>query len=337
MRPKIEVRLHDTYLAIWQDDANDATFRTEVFTPLLKAFARRGWKVGADPHVLKHFRSLSPSHRLARRGELHAAIAIHSRAIEVTYWAETWPIDNPNGQRHDFDKLKRMNYLDQLRVQLERRRIIAWLQTIAPVTVSTSEIAGLTPRQRIDRGYAKSWHTDKNLGRPRCDHDYNRKSADGALLEHGATIWFTDRKGRIGRGTTFYHINNMWWVIAGDQLLNLSCGEIFCRPPDDLRRKRNKRQRRDRLEGELATAVRRMDFHRAERLKGILFGDQPLYLIWARDHKAYYRPNYSGYTSDVIAAGRYTRAEAEAEVRRVPHELEAVDADGKRIRFERVA
>ena len=32
-----------------------------------------------------------------------------------------------------------------------------------------------------------------------------------------------------------------------------------------------------------------------------------------------------------------TRAEAEAEVRRVPHELEAVDADGKRIRFERVA
>jgi hypothetical protein len=175
------------------------------------------------------------------------------------------------------------------------------------------------------------------LGRPRCDHDYNRKSGDGQLLEHATTVWFIDRKGRIGRGTAYYNLNNMWWVVAGSELLNLSSGQIFCRPPTELRLKLNKRQRRARLEAELAVAIRRMHFLRAETLKRILFGDQPTFLIWARDHDAYYCSNYSGYTKDTIAAGRYSRAEAEAEVRRVPHELEAIGADGERIRFERAA
>lgn len=337
LRPAINVSIHDAKLGIWQDNANDPSFRVEVFAPLLKAMARRGWKVRADPHILKRYRSLSPSHRLAARGDLRAEIKISGRVVEVEFWAETWAIDNPNGRRHDFDKLKRMAYLDRLRVRLEMRRVLDWLRSIAPVTISTSEWTGLTPMQRIERRYAQSWHTDKTLGRPVCSHDYNRRSGDGELLEHGSTVWFVDRKGRIGRGAAFYNINNMWWVVAGGELINLANHEIFRRPPADLRVKFNKRQRRIRLEAELAQAVRRMDFRRAETLKRFAFGDEPTFLIWARDHNAYYRSNYSGYTTDTIAAGRYSRAEAEAEVRRVPHELEAVGSDGERIRFERAA
>jgi hypothetical protein len=337
MRPAIDVRIHDAHLGIWQDNANDPTFRGEVFAPLLKAMARRGWKLRADPHILKRYRSLSPSHRIASRGDLRAAIEITGRVVKVEFWAETWPIENPNGRRYDFNKLQRMVYLDRLRVRLEMRRIVAWLASIAPVTVKADEPAGLTPLQRIECRYAESWHTDKTLGRPRCDYDYNRKSGDGQLLEHGSTIWFADRKGYIDRGTTYYNINNMWWVVAGSELLNLSSREIFCQPPADLRTKLNSRQRRERLEAELAKAVRRMDFRRAETLKRIAFWEQPTFLIWARDHSAYYRPNYCGYTTDTISAGRYSRAEAEAEVRRVPHELEAIGADGERIRFERAA
>lgn len=337
MRPAIEVRIHDASIGIWQDNANDPSFCRETFAPLLKALKRRGWKLCADPRVLKHYRCLSPSHRLAARGDLRAEIKIAGRVVEVGFWAETWPIDNPNGRRYDFDKLKRMAYLDRLRVRLETSRILAWLRTIAPVTVKTDEPANLTPLQRIERRYAASWHADKTLGRPICNADYNRKSGDGQFLQHGSIVWFTDRKGRIGRGTAYYNLNNMWWVVAGSELLNLSSREIFCRPPADLRRKMNRRPRRARLEAELAHAIRRMDFGRAQTLKRILFGDHPTFHIWARDKEAYYRPNYSGYTTDSIGAGRYSRDEAEAEVRRVPHELEAIGTDGERIRFERAA
>lgn len=60
-------------------------------------------------------------------------------------------------------------------------------------------------------------------------------------------------------------------------------------------------------------------------------------MIWARDKQAFYRTQYAGYTGDRIAAGKYTQAEAEAECRRVPHELEMVGPDGVHVRFDRPA
>ncbi|WP_245520704.1 MULTISPECIES: hypothetical protein [unclassified Mesorhizobium] len=333
MRAKITVNLHDTHIGIWQEDAQDRTFRADLFAPLIRAMRARGWHVGADPSVRKNYRILNANHRLAARGTLRASIEIAGRCIKVEFWATTWPMNNRNGRRYDFDKLARMDYLDRLRFHLEARRIVDWLRTLAPVTVKQNDVAGLTALQRIEKSYAESWHTDKTLGRPVSKYAYNHTARDGLKIEHGATVWFVDNGGRIGRGTAYYNLNSMW-LVAADKftLLNLSCGEIFCTPPTELRTKRNERQRRGRLEAELAAATRRMDFARAGLLRRILFGAEPVFMIWAKDHDAYYRPNYSGYTTDTIAAGRYTRAEAEAEVRRVPHELMAVDPEGKHLK-----
>jgi hypothetical protein len=231
----------------------------------------------------------------------------------------------------------RMHHLDCLRVELEFRRIVGWLETLAPVKVSRSDERNMPPMQFIEKRYVESWHTDKALGRPRCDYDYNRKSKDGALLEHGQTVWLADRKWRIIRGAAYYNINNMWWVIAGGKLLNEGSHYLYVNPPADLRTKQNERQRRVRLESELSIAVARMDFQRADTLKRILFGAEQAFLIWARDHSAYYRSQYCGYTTDRINAGKYTRAEAEAECRRVPHELEMACPDGSHVSFDRKA
>lgn len=87
----------------------------------------------------------------------------------------------------------------------------------------------------------------------------------------------------------------------------------------------------------LSRAVQASDYRRAEQLQGILFGDEQVYRIWSRKDDAYYRPNYSGYCSDANHAGRYTRAEAEKEVQRVPHILSMVCPDGKHVRFDQDA
>lgn len=337
LRKPLAVNIHDAQIGIWQDDARDASFRTDIYASLIRGLRGRGWSVKRDPKVHQHHRCISQDHRLGSRGSLRCAIEITGRVVKVEFWSTLSPQDNRNGRRYDFDKLDRMPHIDALRVELEFRRIIRWLETLAPVKVSRRSESDLTPMGVITRRYADSCHTDKALGRPDWHYDYNRKSADKTLLEQGQTVWLHDRKGRVIRGVAYYNLNSMWWVVAGGQLFNESCGALHVRQPADLRTKQNERARRTRLEKELAIAVQRMHFQRAEILKRILFGADESFMIWARDKGAYYRAQYSGYTSDRISAGKYTRAEAEAECRRVPHELEMVAPDGTHIRFDKKA
>lgn len=337
MRKPISINIHDSHLGIWQDDAQDETLRSEVYAELIRQMRSRGWSIHRDSRVHQRYRCLSPNNRLGARGTLRCEIELAGRTVKVEFWSTTAKQDNRNGRRYDFNKLKRMSKLDQLRVELEFRRTIAWLETIAPVTIKRRDEQDLPPMQRIEKSYAESWHKDKDLGRPVCKYDNQRTSADKLLLEHGQNVWFADYDGRILRGVAFYNINNMWWVIAGGKLRNIACFELYVGNPGNLRVKRNERKRRNRLEAELQIAVQRMDYQRAHVLKTIIFGTEQTYMIWARDNRAYYRSQYAGYSSDTAGAGRYTRAEAEAECRRAPDELEMVCPDGSRVSFDRSA
>lgn len=335
-RSALEVRIHDSSISIWQDNARDESFRTEVYAELIRQMRGRGWSIRRDPNIYKNYRCLNADHRRGARGTLGCQIEIAGRVVKVEFWSTTAAQDNRHGRRFDFNKKKRMSHIDGLRVDLEFMRITRWLQTLQaePIKVSRSGDDHLSPLHRIARRYAESWHTDKKLGRPVCGYASYKKSADGAELKHGQTVWFAHWDGRIHRGAAFYNINNMWWVIAGGELRNQACFHLYTKPPADIRTKRNEKQRRRRLERELETAVARMDFERACVLKRILFGTEQAYLIWACDKQLYYRSQYSGYATDRISAGKYTRAEAEAECRRVPHELEMVCPDGSHVRFD---
>ncbi|MDX0530782.1 hypothetical protein GOE00_02200 [Sinorhizobium medicae] len=337
MRKPISVNIHDSHLGIWQDDARDETLRSEVYAELIRRMRSRGWSIRRNPEVHHRHRCISHNYRLGARGTLRCEIELAGRTVKVEFWSTTAKQENRNGRRYDFNKLKRMAKLDRLRVELEFRRITAWLKTLAPVKVERRDEQDLPAMQRIEKRYAESWHKDKELGRPVCSYDSNRRAKDGALLEQGQTVWFADRKGRIVRGTAYYNINNMWWVIAGGKLFNEACFYLLTAAPVDLRTKHNERARRNRLEAELQIAVKRMDYQRAHVLKTIIFGAEQTYMIWARDNQAYYRSQYAGYSSDTAGAGRYTRAEAEAECRRVPHELEMVCPDGTHVSFDRSA
>lgn len=337
-RAPIDIRIHDSSFGIWQDNANDESFYTDVFKPLVANFKKRGWKVTADPETLKHYRSLSKFSRLAVKGDLHADIEIRGRNIAVQFWSEAAESGgNSNGKRYDFDKLKRMPYLDRQRVLLAFHRMGAWLGAMAPVSITNTNAFALSPMERIEKGYAESPHTKEELGRPTWSGDYNRKTADGALLEHGQKVWFRNECGRFFHGAAYYNINNMWWVISGGVLRNKGSFELHANQPADLRDKLHTRIRREALERLLRKAISGRDYRRAETLDRILFDGQPVYLIWSRKRDAYYGTNYSGYSTDKLHAGKYTRTEAEAEVRRVPHILEAHGDNGEVIKFEEAA
>ncbi len=337
MRAAIELRMHDTHIGIWQANPHDPSFRDEVYGGLIRLMRRRGWTIGADPHVHRHYRALSPSHRLGRKGDLRCSIEVGGLQIKVEVWAETWPLANPNGHRYDFCKLQRMTYLDRLRFIVERRHIIAWLRSIAPVTGSEPPQGALAPMDAIACHYRNSWHTDKATGIPVCTDDRNRTSRDGALLEHGQSVWLRDRSGRLLRGRAFYNINSMWWVVAGGVLTNLPCFDLRTSQPENLREKLNGKLRRERLEAEHRKAVANHRYRRAEILHRLICEGAAVWRIWSRKNDAWYRTGCAGYTSDRSAAGLYTRAEAEREVRRVPHILEAHGPNGELIRLQEAA
>lgn len=343
MTRKLDINLHDTRIGIWQDDPNDPTFRAEIFEPLTAWMRRRGWRVTADPEALKRHRCISKDYRVAERGDLRAKAECHGRSIEVEFWSEQATQENRNGRRYDFDKRDRAPYLDRLRMDLETRRILAWLGGRAELKVKAPRDqrcgAGsgeLPAAEWIERSARESWHFDPELGRARYTNgDQCRKAADGGLLEHGAVAWFIGRKGRVLRGRAFYSLNNRWAIQVGRFGVTFaSAFEMFTAPPPDLRRKRNDRKRREQIEREIGRAVRSEDFARAALLKKIAFGSEPVYRIWSRKNDCYYGAQYCGYTADMTFAGRYTREEAEAEVLRVPHILSLVTPDGKHLRAE---
>lgn len=84
----IGVRLHDTTIGIWQDNAQDPTFRAEIFGPLIRMLRGHGWTVGADPNIVKNYNCLRHDHRLMRKGALRGRLQITSRCIEIEIWAE---------------------------------------------------------------------------------------------------------------------------------------------------------------------------------------------------------------------------------------------------------
>lgn len=335
---KITINLHDTSIGIWQDDANDSTFREFTFKSVLRLLRREGWLVEDDPRIKEHYSCLNNSHRIAQKGDLRATIEVAGRSCTVKVWATTWPLNNTNGPRYDFDKFERMEYLDQKRFEILTQKIIRLFQRKSDLNVTDKTAVTkrkMTAIQRIEMGYAASWHSDKTLGRPICKQMRNATSADALSLTHGCDVWTTDPKGRVVKGQAFYNINNMWWVVLDQyHLTNKASFELFVIQPDDLRNKRNHRQRIRSIERAWRAAVAAENTTQARLLEGLRVGDSATCRIWSRKNEAYYATDRCGYTPTRALAGIYRRDEAEKECRRVPHILSLELPDGLRLTFE---
>lgn len=328
----VTVNLHDTTIGIWQDDARDQSFEREVYGGLIRHLRDRGWTIGADPRIKQHYTILSPRHRIGKRGTLRCAIEHSGRVCSLMIWAETWPVDNTNGRRYDFDKLRRFDYLDRLRFVAERRHVLDWLRsrcTVAEVTDRThSDDWPRFPTTTATEAVARraKGDTAASLGRlsPR-----ERTTKDSHPLADGDPVFLPDRKGRWRRGIARFDGGNTWLVIVGPyEIDRRGAWELWRRPPGDLRMKVNDRLRRETLERLLHRAMARLDLERAALFRRILFGDQPLFRVRKWKDGTYYAPSSRGYMPSIAGAGLYTRDEAAAEVRGCD-ELQMIGLDGQ--------
>ncbi|MGP5325961.1 hypothetical protein [Vreelandella sedimenti] len=322
------VTFGDASINIWEEPQRTGTaqwneweklFRKQVFKRFIQQLNRLGWHVGEWDEA-DEYRCIAHNHRTCTKGDLQGQLEITGRIVQFKMWQDVANITREDGKgRHEFDKEKRMPYLIHLEMQRTRNRIRDYLCNVfagydfkdsSPNTRRPGP-GSLTALEWVGREMRSSGHFVEELGRARINMECNARSAEGETITHGAPVYTLDNKGRVVTGTAYYNLNQSWYVVTGKYGVMCSqASEIYLHNPGCLRVKRNERQRRQRLERELAKAIKAMDFKRAQVLKDVLFPEnEPLYLIWHKGHSAWYAPNFCGYRNSANDAGKYTRAE----------------------------
>lgn len=307
------VREEGVHSRVWSEQkALERQFKRDVFTRIVQTLNRLGWTVGPNTHIFT-----SNDNRYARKGDLRADLKMSGGIIELEMFQNVNAPERPDhGGRYEFNKERLMPYVMRLEMERTRRRIRDYLCNVFTGYEFDADRRGIcrkpleqTAMERIQEHYAESWHFKGDLTKYTIS-SYNNRGIDG-VIEHGAKVWTTDRKGRIVAGTAYYNINNMWWVHLGKyDYTNVASFEIYTKCPDNLRIKRNAGLRRKRLERELHKATEMMNFERAAALRDVLFPGAPaLFVVWHKDHKAFHSPGFCGYTTDKSKAGRFTAEE----------------------------
>ncbi|WP_195763437.1 UvrB/UvrC motif-containing protein [Duganella guangzhouensis] len=300
-------------------------FKREVFARIVQTLNRLGW-ICAMPevceHDVKHYggnvaRWSAESKRLCQKGDLHADLNISGRCIQLDFFQNVNAPDRPdNGGRYQHDKEKHMPYVMWLEMERARRRIRTYLlNVLSGYTFKPSSpklgIDGATALEYAKHSQRTSGHYVERLGRASFNSPEDGFTGDGVAIEDGSKVYAITSAGRVVYGSAYYSLNGRWMVVTGTHGIEWAYHkELYSECPGDPRVKRNARQRRSRLEGEMAKAIKALNFERAGALRDILFpGNPALFAIYHTGHELYHRVGACGYTSDLSQAGKFTADE----------------------------
>jgi hypothetical protein len=322
------VHFNDASLNVWESPGGmvmgawENEFKKAVFLRIVQQLNRMGWTCIIPEEMIKRYgMSFARSHRYCRHGDVEAELSVSGRHIELKMYQNVQNVDNRNGGQYCFDKEERMTYQQRLRMHYTRLKLRDYLCSVfSRYTFEPDRHPKVGPGK--ERVTAMEWmqkairatgHYREELGRASISMKSNETARDGGTIKHGATIWYHDWKTqRIFKGTAFYDLNASWFVVSGRYGHSVvQASDIYSSEPLNLRRLVTAGKRRKKIEGLMQRATASMDFERAAKLRDILFPkDEPLFMIWSDKHGGgYFGPNYSGYTTDTVQAGKYTRAE----------------------------
>lgn len=287
-------------------------FKHEVFARIVQTLRRLGWTVGLGVHI---WTGVDARH--ARKGDLQLDLRISGRCIELQmFQAVNCPTRPDNDGRYEHAKESLMPYVMRLEMERTRRRIRDYLVNVLSgyefkLPKPVMGVRGATAMECAAYHRRTTGHYVAALDRAQISNSNQGFTADGVALENGSRVYAIDHSGRVICGTAYYSLNGNWQIVTGRYgLAYVWHTEVYANCPGDPRVKRNSRQRRRRLEGELATAAKAMNFERAAVLRDILFPGKPaLFAIWNEQHSLYHRAGACGYTSDLSEAGEFTADE----------------------------
>lgn len=257
-------------------EAWEREFKRNVFKRVIQQLNRLGWTcVIPDEYIKNYGIDFARSYRECRKGDVHGKLEITHVHIKFQMWQN---VNVPKSEREDgkgeylYDKEKYAPYMILLEMKRTRNRLRTYLESVCsfkfePPKPSQVGIGPekLTAYENIKADWEECWHYKPELGRRGGEeYSFNAKSAEGKALQHGMPVWFYDYRGRLNKGTAYYHINNMWWVVSGKYgRRNIGCHDLYIDLPGDPRVKHNAKQRSRALKNKLDEAIKAENFERA--------------------------------------------------------------------------
>lgn len=304
-----------------EQNAWEKQFKRDVFSRIVQQLNRMGWTCKIPQEYIDQYGlSFARDRRECEKGDLKGWLDLSGFHIKFEMWqGVNTPTRPDHGGRYESNKEKVMPYLLRIRMERTRRRIAQYLCNI----FERYSLEDRSPKsQRAGPGsksalalvlgeMKKSSHYQPELGRASFGMDRNNLSGDKQRLDNGMRVYAKDWCGRMVCGTAYYQLNDRWYVVLGKyDYTCVNAHDAYVESPGDLNIKRNERQRRNRLESELAKAIKAMDFIRANTLKGILFPAKEQVFVVRHPDGLYHRSNFCGYTNNLVDAGKFTAKEA---------------------------
>ncbi len=317
LRREGEIRLHDTHVAVWEEDVDEPAMQA-VWRSVRAHLERRGFALGPVESVVRQIKATTPkkkrereaqkgwrdafieSYRHGRKGDLELEGETVGRTIKVEFFQNVANVENPNGGRYDFGKFARMPRTLRLLCVVELVQLIRHLQSLGytlggdlrePLMPSVLRIAegrgeeGLTPLERFNRTWGAHRERRAEDGWPeRSDFNvYGYKDRDGRTCAPGEVRYLYNRA-RLVRGVIYPNMNGMWSVHSADgtPFAWVNAGELFAADAETPRRKPlTKQQRVAKLDAAIRRALLSGDERRADRVRGALarLANEPMYYV----------------------------------------------------------
>lgn len=243
---------------------------------IIRFLKRRGFKVGENETYKQDYKVLSKYHKIGFKKEvaLLAEIGANSITVEFGNIQNLWENqtmafwDNPND-----DRFTKLNYLQGVAVKLEIKKLIDFCKRFDLKLITEDE--DLSPEDFIIKGLRLNKHVHGNV---ECLNDiklsitpdsynwkHNSNDKDKKKITCGELKYFYDsRTRRLSCGIVWHNINNMWWVIFGGRLRNVSSYELF-----DLKEGMPRRKLADKgyIEGLLKKNEAKRDYRRCMNIQ----------------------------------------------------------------------
>lgn len=216
---------------------------------LISFLQDRGFSISENPHYKKQYAVLSKYHKIGYKKDVACLLEIGGATITVQFghmknlWKgreqSFW--DNPSDDRYTH-----LTYMESLAVKLEIKKTIEFFKRYKmPLTIQDEK---LSPEDEIIKNLRNNPHihgvvnclNDIKLSIKEDSYDYRCNSNDKnkkKLICGDKKYFYHPRTNRLSCGIVWHHINNMWWVICGNELRNIVCWEFFDYDPDLPRRK----------------------------------------------------------------------------------------------------
>lgn len=286
------VHVSDAHVGIWEDGRDKPHFTSThwLYVQMLDFLRARGWSLRQV-----RFNGHKSNHRHGgRKGDLHVAMTTGGRAIEVTFWQEVTPADNPNGAQYDFDKMARMPPRLRLACIVEMAALVGWAERLrgytvgpewrwenppkrSPLATVRATLRGVQPEDGALAYFNAHWG-DHGLPRGPDGWPLSKDCTGyGVLLGDrdkrpiapGDVKYHRHHTGALWRGPVYPNMNGTCFMVSGAGNAFAGSWEFFDLADGESCRRKSPR-RVGRLKGELEKAVKASNFERAIVLRDLL-------------------------------------------------------------------